>query len=154
VEQAALYPGVALIEGTNVSVGRGTDSPFKLIGSPWIIPKELATYLNGRNIPGVRFVPTTFTPTSGPYARRQCYGINILLVNREQLDAPELGVELAAALHKLYPLGFDMGRINQLLANQAVFAALQAGEDPHRIAEDWRDKLDQFMEVRQKYLLY
>ncbi len=154
VEQAALYPGVALVEGTNVSVGRGTDSPFRFVGSPYIIPKELASYLNGRNIPGVRFVPASFTPTSGMYPRRECYGVNILLTNREQLDAPELGMELAAALHKLYPLGYDLGRMNQLLVNQAAFAALQAGQDPHRIEENWRDKLEQFMEVRAKYLIY
>ena len=80
--------------------------------------------------------------------------MNIIVTNREQLDAPELGMELAAALHKLYPLGYDMGKMNQLLVNQAAFTALQAGEDPHRIAADWRDELEQFMDVRQKYLMY
>jgi uncharacterized protein YbbC (DUF1343 family) len=102
----------------------------------------------------VRFVPTTFTPTSGPFARRECSGVNIIVTNREQVDAPELGIELAAAMHKLSPLGYDLAKMNQLLANQAVFAALQAGRDPHRIAEDWQDQLDQFMDVRQKYLMY
>ncbi len=154
LEQATLYPGTALIEATNVSVGRGTDSPYQLIGAPWIEAKELAAYLNNRQIGGVRFLPTSFTPSSGTDARKQCSGVSIQLTNREQLDAPELGLELAAALHKLYPLGFDMAHMNQLLANQAVFVALQAGEDPRRIADDWRDKLDQFMEVRAKYLLY
>jgi uncharacterized protein YbbC (DUF1343 family)/CubicO group peptidase (beta-lactamase class C family) len=138
LNEAALYPGVALIEGTSVSVGRGTDMPF----------------LNGRHIGGVRFMPTTFTPTTGPYARRECYGVNIIVTNREELDAPELGIELAAALHKLSPLGYDLGKMNQLLVNQAVFSALQAGRDPHRIQEDWQDQLEQFMDVRQKYLMY
>ena len=78
----------------------------------------------------------------------------MILTNREQLDAPELGLELAGALHKLYPLGYDLGKLNILLANQAAFAALQAGEDPRRIAEDWQEKLDEFMEVRAKYLIY
>ena len=67
LEEATLYPGVALIEGTNLSVGRGTDSPFELVGAPWIDAKELAGYLNAREIAGVRFVPTNFTPTSGMY---------------------------------------------------------------------------------------
>ncbi len=134
LDQATLYPGVALIEGTSVSVGRGTDTPFQLIGSPYFTAKELSTYLNGRNIAGVRFVPTTFTPTSGPFARRECFGVYIMVTNREQLDAPELGIELAAALHKLSPLGYDMAKMNQLLVNQATFTALQAGQDPHRIA--------------------
>ena len=154
LNQASLYPGVALIEGTNVSVGRGTDMPFELVGSPYFIAKELSNYLNGRNIGGVRFVPITFTPTSGTYARRECFGVNIIVTNREQLDAPELGLELAAALHKLYPLGYDLGKMNQLLVNQATFTALQAGQDPHRIQENWQDQLEKFMDLRQKYLMY
>ena len=154
LEAATLYPGVALIEGTNLSIGRGTNTPFELVGAPWIDAKELAGYLNSRNLAGVRFVPTNFTPTSGTYARQPCSGIHIIVVDRETLDAPELGMELAAALHKLSPLGFDMDRMNQLLVNQSVFAALQAGEDPRRIADDWRDALDQFMQVRTKYLVY
>jgi uncharacterized protein YbbC (DUF1343 family)/CubicO group peptidase (beta-lactamase class C family) len=154
LDQAALYPGVALIEGTNVSIGHGTDTPYQLIGSPYFLPKELASYLNARNIPGVRFVPTTFTPASGTFVRRECFGVSIIVTNREQLNAPELGLELAAALHKLYPLGYDLGHMNQLLANHAAFAALQAGRDPNRIAEDWRDQLEKFMELRVKYLLY
>ncbi len=154
LDQAALYPGVALIEATNISVGRGTDTPFQLIGSPYFLPKELAAYLNARNIGGVRFLPTSFTPTSGPYARRECFGVNILVTNREQLDAPELGLELAAALHKLYPLGYDLAHMATLLANKADMTALQAGEDPNRIRENDREKLEQFMDLRAKYLLY
>jgi len=154
LEQATLYPGVALIEGTNISVGRGTDMPFQQIGSPYFIPSELAAYLNARNIPGVRFIPTKFTPTSPPFSRRDCFGVNIIVTNREELDAPELGIELAAALHKLYPLGYDLSKMNQLLVNKAVFAAIQAGQDPNRIAADWRDQLDQFLDLRVKYLLY
>jgi uncharacterized protein YbbC (DUF1343 family)/CubicO group peptidase (beta-lactamase class C family) len=154
LDQLALYPGVELVEASNISIGRGTDMPFQLIGSPYFLAQELAHYLNGRNIGGVRFVPTSFTPTAGPYARRECFGVNILLTNREQLDAPALGLELAAALHKLNPLGYDMARVSQLLANKADAAALQAGEDPNRIAEGDREKVEQFMEVRAKYLMY
>ena len=80
--------------------------------------------------------------------------MNIILTNRETLDAPELGIELAAALHKLYPQQFDLAKMNALLANQAALQGLQAGEDPRRIAEDWRDGLDRFMQVRAKYLIY
>ena len=154
LDQAALYPGVALIEATNISVGRGTDMPFQLIGSPYFLPKELAAYLNARNIGGVRFLPTSFTPTAGPFARRECFGVNILVTNREELDAPALGLELAAALHKLYPLGYDLAHMGQILANKADVNALQAGEDPNRIGENERDKLEQFMDLRAKYLLY
>ena len=154
LEQAILYPGVALIEGTNVSVGRGTDTPFQVIGAPWIKPKQLAAYLNARLISGVRFVPTEFTPATSNYAGQACGGVNIILTNRETLDAPEFGVELASALHNLYPQQFELAKMNVLLANQGALQALQAGEDPRRIAEDWRDALDRFMQVRARYLIY
>jgi uncharacterized protein YbbC (DUF1343 family)/CubicO group peptidase (beta-lactamase class C family) len=154
LDEATLYPGVALIEGTNVSVGRGTDTPFQLVGAPWIKPVQLASYLNARLIAGVRFVPTEFTPTSSANAGKLCGGVQIMIVNREIVDSPELGIELAAGLRKLYPQEFDMSKMNTLLANQAAFVALRAGRDPRRIAEDWRDALDKFLPVRAKYLLY
>ena len=154
LSQGTLYPGVALVEGANVSVGRGTDTPFELLGAPWIKSRELATYLNARNIAGVRFVPVDFTPSSSVYSGQACQGVNIVLVDRNTLDAPELGVELASALHKLYPDQFQLEKIKDLLVNQSVFDALSQGEDPRRIAQDWQDGLDAFSKLRQTYLLY
>jgi uncharacterized protein YbbC (DUF1343 family)/CubicO group peptidase (beta-lactamase class C family) len=152
--EATLYPGVALVEGTNVSVGRSTDTPFELLGAPWINSSELAQYLNARDISGVRFVPVSFTPTASTHGGQKCQGVNIILVDRNGFDAPELGVELASALHKLDPEQFHMDRMNELLVNQAAFDAIAKGDDPRRIAEDWREPLEKFMQVRQKYLLY
>jgi uncharacterized protein YbbC (DUF1343 family)/CubicO group peptidase (beta-lactamase class C family) len=152
--EATLYTGVALIEGTNISVGRGTDTPFEWIGAPWIKSRELAEYLNARAIPGVRFVPVTFTPTANPYSGQSCQGVSIVLLDRNTLDAPELGMELASALHKLYPKDFKHDRMPELLINQAVYDALLAGQDPRRIAQDWRPELEKFEQTRQKYLLY
>ena len=154
VTEAALYPGVALIEGTNVSVGRGTDSPFELVGAPWIKSKELAAYLNARGIAGVRFVPITFSPTSSNYSGQACQGVNIMITDRNGFDAPELGIELAAALHKLYPADFKIDKMQGLLVNQAAYDALMAGQDPRRIAQDWMDELAKFVKVREKYLIY
>jgi uncharacterized protein YbbC (DUF1343 family) len=151
---AALYPGVALVEGTNVSVGRGTDTPFEVVGAPWIDARQLADHLNRRQITGVRFVPVRFTPVSGPYANQLCGGVNLLVTRRNGLDSPELGVELAAALHHLYPNDFNIERMNDILGNQAAFDAIVRGEDPRRIAEDWREPLEAFERLRQKYLLY
>ena len=151
---AALYPGVALVEGTNVSVGRGTDTPFEVVGAPWIDARQLSDHLNRRQIAGVRFVPVRFTPVSGPYANQLCSGVNLLVTRRNSLDSPELGVELAAALHQLYPNDFKIERMNDILGNQAVFDAIVAGEDPRRIAEDWREPLEAFERLREKYLLY
>ena len=102
VTEAALYPGVAIIEGTNVSVGRGTDTPFEVLAAPWMKSKELAAYLNARGIAGIRFVPVTFTPSSSNYAGQKCEGVSFVVTDRNGFDAPELGIELAAALRKLY----------------------------------------------------
>jgi uncharacterized protein YbbC (DUF1343 family)/CubicO group peptidase (beta-lactamase class C family) len=152
--QSTLYPGVGTVEYTNVSVGRGTDTPFELLGAPWIKGTELAQYLNARNISGVRFVPTTFTPTTSNYSGQKCEGVNIVLIERNALDAGELGIELASALHKLYPEQYRMERLIELLGNQSVYDAIAAGQDPRRIAEDWREPLEKFMQLRQKYLIY
>lgn len=154
VTEEALYPGVALVEGTNVSVGRGTDTPFELLGAPWVKGRELAEYLNARGLFGVRFVPTTFTPTSAIYSGEKCEGVNIVLTDRNSLDAPELGIELAAALKKLYPADYKIERMPELLANQAAYNALLADEDPRRIAQDWQEGLEKFETIREKYLLY
>ena len=154
ITEAALYPGVALVEGTNVSVGRGTDTPFELLGAPWIKGRELAAYLNARGIFGVRFVPATFTPSSAIYSGEKCEGINLVLTDRNSLDAPELGIELAAALKKLYPANYKIDRITELLANQGVYDGLMSGEDPRRIAQDWQERLSVFESIREKYLLY
>ncbi len=154
VTEAALYPGVGLVEGTNVSVGRGTDSPFELLGAPWMKGRELAAYLNARGISGVRFVPVTFTPTSSNYSNQKCEGVNLVLTERNALDGPELGVELASALRKLYPADFKMDRMIELLVNQSAFDGLLSGKDPRRIAQDWQEDLDRFEEVRKKYLIY
>jgi uncharacterized protein YbbC (DUF1343 family)/CubicO group peptidase (beta-lactamase class C family) len=154
VTEAALYPGVALIEGTNISVGRGTDTPFEVVGAPWMKSRELAAYLNARGIAGVRFVPVTFTPTASVYNGVKCEGVNILLTERNALDAPELGIELAAALKKLYPTDYKIERMAELLVNQAAWEGLVAGEDPRRIAQDWQEPLDKFELLRKKYLIY
>ncbi len=152
--EATLYPGVALIEGTNVSVGRGTDTPFELVGAPWMKGKDLGAYLNQRAIPGVRFVPVTFTPSSSNFAGEKCEGVNIVLLDRSTFDAPELGIELAAALHKLYPDAYKIDRMQDLLLHQATFDAIIAGQDPRRIAEEWEERLAVFVAMREKYLLY
>ncbi|MGE5323223.1 MAG: exo-beta-N-acetylmuramidase NamZ domain-containing protein [Actinomycetota bacterium] len=154
VTEAALYPGVGLIEGTNIAVGRGTDTPFELAGAPYIDPRAFAEYLNARLIPGVRFVPVTFTPRSGPYSGRSCGGVNLIVTDRNVLDAPELGIEVAVALRKLYPNDWKMDRMIELLGNHAVFDAIGQGQDPRSIAEDWQADLDSFRALRNKYLLY
>jgi uncharacterized protein YbbC (DUF1343 family)/CubicO group peptidase (beta-lactamase class C family) len=152
--EAALYPGLGMIEGANISVGRGTGTPFELLGAPWIVPTALAEYLNAREIGGVRFIPLSFTPNASIYAGEKCGGVSIVVTDRDDLDAPELGVEIASALHRLYPDEFKLAALDGLVRNKATLEALNTGEDPRRIAEDWQDALESFKTVRSKYLLY
>jgi uncharacterized protein YbbC (DUF1343 family) len=153
--QEILYPGVCLIEGTNVSVGRGTDTPFEIFGAPWINAKELSDYLNARDIQGVRFVPVNFTPAKGSkFGEQKLGGVNIVLMQRDFFDGPEMGIELASALHALYPNQFDMKRMPLLVGSQKVVDDIAAGVDPRRIAQDWQEALQAFTAVRKKYLIY
>jgi uncharacterized protein YbbC (DUF1343 family)/CubicO group peptidase (beta-lactamase class C family) len=155
LREAILYPALGLIETTNISVGRGTDTPFAYVGAPWIDGPHLARVLNARLLPGVRFLPVKFTPHSPyPYADRLCHGIELIVTDRNVVDSPELGLEIAYALHKLYPDKYTLNRIETLLANRSVLEAMQAGRDPQRIAEDWQQQLHDFEMRRKPYLLY
>ena len=154
LNEATLYPGIGMIEATNISVGRGTDTPFELVGAPWIDPAALAGYLNAREIDGVRFVPLRFTPTSSEYAGQICGGVNLVVTERNALDAPEMGVEIVAALLKLYPDQYKIAGLDTLMLNKASLDALASGADPRRIAEDWQDADEKFIALRAKYLLY
>ncbi len=152
---AQLYPALGLIEGTNVSVGRGTETPFEVLGAPWVSGRELAHALNLRLLPGVRFVPVDFTPSAPyPYAGHLCHGVSLIVTERNTLDAPELGIEIAAALWRLYPKDFQLERMDHLLANRSVLQALRANEDPQRIAGDWRLSIEAFLQRRAAYLEY
>jgi uncharacterized protein YbbC (DUF1343 family) len=143
------------VESTNLSVGRGTDTPFELFGAPWIAGRDLARFLNRRSLPGVRFLAMDFTPQRPyPYAGEICHGIRVLVTDRNVLDAPELGLEVASALHHLYPEKFQLEKMKTLLENQSVLDGLIAGRDPQRIAESWRTALDAFEVERQKALIY
>jgi uncharacterized protein YbbC (DUF1343 family) len=155
LREAILYPALGLIETTNVSVGRGTDTPFAYVGAPWIDGPQLAHALNARLLPGVRFVPVKFTPHSPyPYADQLCHGIELIVTDRNVVDSPELGLEIASALHKLYGDKYALNKIETLLVNRSVLEALQAGRDPQRIAEDWQQQLRDFEIRRKPYLLY
>jgi uncharacterized protein YbbC (DUF1343 family)/CubicO group peptidase (beta-lactamase class C family) len=154
LNEATLYPGVGMIEGANISVGRGTDTPFEVVGAPWINGREFAAYLNSRNIQSVRFIPIVFTPSSSNYSDQRCEGVNLIVLDRNTLESTELGIELASALHKLYPNDFKLEKISDLLVNESVLTAIGAGQDPRRIAQDWQPRLDEFVQLRNKYLLY
>jgi uncharacterized protein YbbC (DUF1343 family)/CubicO group peptidase (beta-lactamase class C family) len=154
LDEAVLYPGIGMIEATNISVGRGTATPFEVMGAPWIDPVTLSSYLNARAIAGVRFIPVQFTPDSSNYAHEKCGGVNIVVTDRDALDAPELGAEVASALHALYPNQYKIARLDSLMVSKPSFDAIAAGEDPRRVAERWQDSIEKFDGIRSKYLLY
>jgi len=151
---AALYPGIGMIEASNISVGRGTDTPFEVIGAPWVNSIDLAKYMNARDIAGVRFIPIEFTPDSSSYAQQKCKGVQIVVTDRNALDAPELGIEFASALRSLYPADYKIAGLDTLMVSKASVDALAAGQDPRRVAEQWRDGLERFEALRAKYLIY
>jgi uncharacterized protein YbbC (DUF1343 family) len=152
---AMLYPGIAMLEASkNYSVGRGTDAPFEVIGADFIHGRELAAYLNARQIPGVRAYPIRFRPVSGNFAGVSVEGVRWQVTNRELLDAVRLGLEVAAALQKLYPgkISFETNR--KLIGSEAVVNALAAGEDPRAIQQNFEEPLQEFLKIREEYLLY
>ena len=152
--EAILYPGVAMVEGANVSVGRGTKTPFELFGAPWINGEELASYLNNRNVQGVQFSPVDFKPSSSRFKNQWCHGVQIVLLNRQILDSPALGIEIASALYRLYPKDFQIDKTLGMIGSRKVLQAIRAGQDPATIALGWQAPLEQFCMLRLKYLLY
>ena len=135
--QATLYPGIGAVEETNISVGRGTDTPFEQFGAPWIDGSLLATELNARAMPGVRFYPVSFTPTSSTYAEKACQGVYILVTDRLALRPVRLGLEVAAKLHDLYPEEYRLHEANSLMGSARVLDRILAKEDPVEVAKSW-----------------
>ncbi|MEM9353510.1 MAG: exo-beta-N-acetylmuramidase NamZ domain-containing protein [Planctomycetota bacterium] len=152
--QAFLYPGVGILETTNVSVGRGTDTPFELIGAPWINQRELAAALNARRLPGVRFVPVRFTPDASKHAGLVCGGVNIVVTDRAAAEPIGVGLQLALELRRLYPDDWEVGSLNRLLGNQAVREEVLAGVPLEQITQGYQAGVDAFLVRRSGLLLY
>ncbi len=150
--QAILYPGACLLEGRQFSVGRGTDTPFQIVGAPWVKGVEFAEYLNARNIPGVRFITRRFRPTDSVFKDQDCEGVEILLTDRNALNSVGMGIELVSAVTKLYPDKFAPGI--RLLGNDATAAQLAAGAAPSGIIGGWSAGIEEFKRTRARYLLY
>jgi uncharacterized protein YbbC (DUF1343 family) len=152
---ALLYPGLAMLESAkNYSVGRGTDSPFEQIGADWIDGRELAAFLNGRFIPGVRAYPTHFRPGASNFAEKTIGGVRFVVTNRDAFDSTRLGLEVAYALGKLYPGKMAFAESRSLIGNHEVIKAMETGSDPRNVVEEMQDSLARFLERRENYLLY
>ncbi len=152
--QATLYPGVCLLEPTNVSVGRGTDTPFEVIGATYIDGQKLAAALNATKLSGVRFVPVRFTPTTSVNKGAECGGVNLIITNRNAFEPVLTGLEMAAQIYKLYPKEFNVDKFNRLLVSDKIYNAFKQGSEAKALRQIWDGELEQFKAIRQKYLLY
>jgi len=152
--EATLYPGIGLLETTNVSVGRGTDTPFEVVGAPWIDGQELAAYLNGQKIAGVRFVPVRFTPASSVFKGEECGGVNVVIAERARFRPVRNGLEIAVALHKLYPAQWKVDNYARLLVNSDALERLKRGDSASDIARSWSERLEEFRKARARVLIY
>jgi uncharacterized protein YbbC (DUF1343 family)/CubicO group peptidase (beta-lactamase class C family) len=154
VTEAALYPGIGLLETTNVSVGRGTDSPFEVFGAPWMDGPRVAATLNARGIAGVRFTPIRFKPASSVFKDQICSGVRITLIDRQALNAVALGLHVATALRDLHPKDWNAEKLNRLLVSRAALARFQRGETAAEITGAWAAGAMEFEKRRAAYLLY
>ena len=152
--EAALYPGVGLLETTNLSVGRGTDTPFEVIGAPWLDGPKLASYLNGRRIAGVRFIPVRFTPKSSVFKNEECGGINLVITDRSQFQSVPTGLEIAVALQRLFPSDWKIDAYARLLVNADSLERLKRGDSAEDIVRSWGASLETFRRIRSRALLY
>jgi uncharacterized protein YbbC (DUF1343 family) len=151
---ATLYPGIGAFESTNISVGRGTDTPFEQVGAPWIDGVSLAEVLNARGLPGVRFYPVRFTPSASKHAGEACGGVFIVITDRDRVQPVRLGVEIASALVRLFRRDFEIDAATRLFGSAAGVERIRSGEDPGAIAAAWAPGERRWRQVTARYLLY
>lgn len=154
LNQALLYPGVGLLETTNLSVGRGTDTPFEWVGAPWIEPQRLAQHMNATGLAGVRFVGTRFTPESSVYKQLDCGAVRMVITERSKVQPLRVGIELATALRDLYPNDWEQDRLPRLLCDAQTSRLIAEGKSSSQIIASWETELRDFNDRRRKFLIY
>jgi len=163
LETAIVYPGLCILEATNISEGRGTTLPFRQIGAPWIDSSKLIKLLNEEELPGVKFGSTEFTPISIPamskypkYENELCYGINIIVTDRLQYNSVKTGIAILWAINKLYPdkIEIDKKSLARLWGSDILYKMLMNGDTVNQIDESYRDDILIFSELRKQYQLY
>lgn len=155
LQQAFLYIGIGVWEATNLSVGRGTDTPFEVVGAPWIDGRKLAGALN--ELPtsaGARFVPIVFTPTASVYKGVECQGVSVFITHRDMLRPFAMGLGLGYCLRKLYPREWEAQKALGLLANRELHAMLMDGAEPERMVQRCARDGEQFTRRREPFLIY
>jgi uncharacterized protein YbbC (DUF1343 family) len=152
--EALLYPGVGMLETTNISVGRGTDTPFEIIGAPWIDGPALAAELNRQHLAGVAFIPIEFTPSSSKHQNQLCQGVNIQITNREQFEPLSVGFALAASLRKMHADKWETKSLTRLMGSKVCAEAILAGKPVTDLMKLSLDGVSEFKRRRETFLLY
>jgi len=151
---AVFYPGVCLLEATNISVGRGTEKPFEILGAPWIEPRKWAEALQSLRLPGVDFVPLYFTPNASVHQGIRCGGVNLILTDVSSFQSVTVGMALVSTLNKLYPEKFEIDKVLRLLGNEKALQALKAGRSAETVSKQEMRALNNFLDKRRKALIY
>lgn len=151
---ATLYPGVGVLEFCKLSVGRGTGTPFELLGAPYLDDLKLAAELNRAGLKGVRFVPVRFTPDASVFKGEECRGVRILLTDRVAFRAADLGLALASILQRLHPDQLGLGQMAKLLGDPDALAAIQAGKNRDELMKIVDRGIPGFLKRREPFLLY
>ncbi len=151
---ARLYPGVALLERTDVSVGRGTDRPFEVAGAPWVDAERWAAELQAAELPGVAFVPTHFRPSSSPHAGVDCHGVRILVTEPSRVNPVRIGIRMAQTLIQIHGHQWSRARLGELIADAPTVAAIEQGSSTQELTAIWQPRLERFESARARYLLY
>jgi uncharacterized protein YbbC (DUF1343 family) len=160
IETATLYPGTCLIEGTNLSEGRGTTKPFEWIGAPWIDSERWAETLNNLDLPGTHFRPIHFTPTFSKYADQPCHGVQVYATDRDRFRPVEVALHLIATAQCDYPNRFEFrqnsGRyfFDLLAGTDELRLRLMERESPTEIVQSWEEEMEKFTERCRPHLLY
>jgi len=156
LETAAVYPGLCLLEGTNVSEGRGTNRPFRQFGAPWIDSNRLAERLNKLNLPAMRFDPVRFTPASSKYQNQQCNGVSIVINDRDRLEPYYSGIQIANEICRMYPNNFQWkaSHFDRLCGTSKVRDAITRGASLSELRNQWQAELQAFRKIRDEYIIY
>ena len=154
LSEATLYTALGLLESTNMSVGRGTATPFEIFGAPWIKADELQLYLQNRKIPGVQFKKADFIPDSDRYKGQRCQGVRLVVTHRSQFQSVTCGLELAKALVHLYPKNFQTEELINRVGSEKLVDGILKGLPTQELKGLCEDQLKKFRQIREKYLLY
>ncbi|MCG1021884.1 exo-beta-N-acetylmuramidase NamZ domain-containing protein [Sutcliffiella horikoshii] len=162
LDTALVYPGGALIEGTNVSEGRGTTKPFELIGAPFMNADDVARALNDLNLSGVTFRAASFTPTFSKHAGKLSHGIQIHITDRDTFKPVETGLHIVKTIHDMYPEDFQFRAENSagisffdnLIGNSWIRKGIEEGRSVEDLVSQWQGDLSEFNNVRKQYLIY